>query len=311
MRSVVRLSITFWMVMLSCWGCAGSRDAADTIPTTINAVAPAKGFTKRVAVALSRSTPTDFGRRIGDLYYRALIDALREQDPRLELVTRADDQWPDFMDEMDQEGPLPADALALAEKARIAGLNGWAWARVESLQPVARRTGILWFRKERYSILAELSFSVYDPFTGAKIIDKVVEDSIPVSEADYDAMKTGKAVAIADFDEDITDIGTDIGEYAAEVLEDLPWQAAVIGVRGEHIFLSAGASAGLRRGERLAVFAGRRTIAGQDGERFVIPGPEVGLIEIVHVAEGVSEAMLESASGDARIQAGDIAVAVQ
>lgn len=311
MHSAVRLGLVFWMVMLTCWGCAGSRDAAATIPTTMISAEPAKGFTKRIAVALTRTTSSDFGRRIGDLYYRALLDALREQDPRLQLVTRADGRLPDIMDTMVRGATRPVAALVLAEKARVAGLNAWASARIESLQPVARKTGILWFRKERYFIFAELSFSVYDPFTGAKIIDKVVETSTPVSEADYDAMRSGKAVTIADFDEAISDVGADIGERAAEVLEDQPWQAAVIGVQGDRIFLSVGASAGLRGGERLAVFAGRRMMEGQDGERFIVPGPEVGRIEIVQVTEGVSEAKVESASEGARIQAGDIAVAVQ
>jgi hypothetical protein len=311
MRTAVRLGLAFWMVLLTCWGCAGSRDAMAVLPKTLNTVEPAKGFTKRVAVALTWTTPTDFGRRIGDIYYRALVDAMREQAPGIQLVTRTDGQWPDLLGEKDQKSPLPADAPAVAGKARIAGLNGWAWARVESLQQVARKTGILWFRKERYFIFAELSFSVYDPFTGAKLIDKVVETSTPVSKAEYDTMKAGGATAIADLDEVVADAGTDIGEQAAEVLEDQPWQAAVIGVQGKRIFLSAGASAGLRSGERLAVFAGGRMIQGQDGEQFVVPGPEVGLIEIVRVAEGVSEATVESASGGGRIQAGDIAAAVQ
>lgn len=311
MRTAVRPGLVLMMIMVACWGCAGSRDAADTIPTTINAVEPAEGFNKKIAVALTRTTPSEFGRRIGGLYYRALLDALREQDPRLQLVARADGGVPDMMDGMAQEGARPADALMLAAKARLAGLNGWACVRVENLQPMTRRTGILWFRDERYFIFAELSFSLYDPFTGAKIIDRVVETSTPVSKADYDAVKTGKAVAIGDFDEAITDIGADIGEHAAEVLEEQPWAAAVIGAHGDRIFLSAGTSAGLRGGERLAVFAGRRIIEGQDGERFVVPGPEVGLIKIVQVAEGVSEARVESVSSGARIQADDIAVAVQ
>lgn len=310
-RSAVRCGIAIWIVVLTCWGCAGSRDAADSLPATINVVEPARGFSKIIAVALVQTAPSDFGRRIGDLYLRSLIDALRDQDTALQLITRTDSRWTEDMVRLAQGNTSPADVLSLAEMARLAGLNGWACARVENLQPVARKTGILWFRKERYFIFAELSFSVYDPFTGAKILDKVVETATGVSEADYNAMKAGKAVAIEDFDETITDIGADIGEQAAEVLEDQPWQAAVIGVRGDRIFLSAGASAGLRGGERLAVFAGRRMMEGWEGQRFVIPGPEVGRIRIVQVTEGVSEARIDSAAAGARIQAGDIAVAVQ
>jgi hypothetical protein len=311
MRSVVRFGLTFWMVMLICGGCAGSPDAAKTIPATINTVEPAGGFTKRIAVVLAQTTDSDFGRRVGNIYFRALLDALREEDAGLQLITRSDGQLPEVMDALVRVGSSPQRAFELSETARIAGLNGWACARIESLQPVARKTGILWFRKERYFIFAELSFSVYDPFTGSKIVDKVVETSTPVDRSDYDALRSGKDVSIADFDETIADIGSDIGEHTADVLADQPWQTAVIGVQGGRVFLSAGTSAGLRGGERLAVFQGRRMMDGQNGERFIVPGPEVGMIRIVRVTEGVSEAQVESASGGARIQAGDIAAAVQ
>jgi hypothetical protein len=311
MRSAVRLGLAFWMVMLTCWGCAGFPDAAKTIPTTINTVEPAEGFTKRIAVVLAQTTDSDFGRRVGDIYFRAILDALQDEDAGLQLITRTKGQLPEVIDAMVQGGAKPDRAFELSETARVAGLNAWACARIESLQPVARKTGILWFRKERYFVFAELSFSVYDPFTGAKLVDKVIETSTPVDQADYDAMRSGKAVSIADLDETIADIGTDFGEHAVEVLADQPWQTAVIGVQGDRVFLSAGTSTGLRSGERLAVFQGRRMMDGQNGERFFIPGPEIGMIRIVQVTEGVSEAEVESASGGARIQAGDIAAAVR
>jgi hypothetical protein len=312
MRSTVRLGLALWLVMLACWGCAGSPDAADIPQMTFDDVKPAENFTKVIVIALTHTTASDFGRRIGDLYFRSLLDAIREQNPRLRLVTRESGRLPDIINAMGgQGGERPANALELAATARIAGLNGWAVARVETLQPVARKTGLLFFRKERYFIFAELSFSVYDPFTGAKIIDKVIESSTPVSRAEYDAMKSGRAVAIEDFDDYITDMGADIGESAAEVLEDQPWQATLIGVTGDRVFLSVGASAGLRGGDRLTVFEGRRMLDGQNGERFVVPGPEVGMIRIVHVAQGVSEARIVSTSSAAGIQTGDIAVAVR
>jgi hypothetical protein len=311
MRSVFHLIFALWMVLLACWGCAGSRDALDTLPRTLNTVEPAEGYIKRIAVVLMPTSPSDLSRRTGDLFYRALLDALQEQAPRIRWITRSDRQHADIVNAIAQGRPGPADISELAETVRLAGLSGWARARVESLEPVSRKTGILMFRKERYFIFAELSFSVYDPFTGAKIIDKVVEISTPVSQADYDALRAGKAVAIADLDETIADLGADIGEHAAEVLDEQFWQTSVIGVQGERVFLSAGSSVGLRGGARLTVFEGRRIIEGQGGERFVVPGPEVGMIRIVRVVEGVAEARFEPASGSSRIEAGDIAAAVQ
>jgi hypothetical protein len=314
MRSSQYCCIVFGIVLLMSWGCAGSHDAIHDIPTTINSVEPAKGYSKKIAIALTRTPASEFGRRIGDLYYHTLINTLRDEDPRLRLVTQKDAGWPDFMTAAVQEDAMSTNALALAEKARMAGFNGWACARIESLQPVARKTGILWFRKERYFIFGELSFSIFDACTGAMVVDKVVETSTSVSKDDYNAMKNGMVADIADFDDAVSDIGTDIGEQAAEVLEDQPWQIGVTSVQGDRVFLPAGSSAGLQDGQRLAVFAGRRILDGQDGVRFVVPGPKVGEIEIVRVAGQTSEAKVQTASGasgDTSIQVGDIAVAIQ
>jgi len=157
----------------------------------------------------------------------------------------------------------------------------------------------------------ELTFSVYDPFTGAKILDDVVETSTKISEDDSIAFASAEAVEIENLNETIADVASDLGEHAAKVLNDHPWQTSVVGVEGGRILLSAGTQSGLRAGDRLAVFEGRRIIDGQNGERFIVPGNKIGDLEVVNVAEQVSEAKEQAASGATKIQAGDIAVAVK
>lgn len=311
MRSAVRISVVLWISVLICWGCAGSRDALKNIPTAINQVNPAKGLNKKIALALTQTPPSALGRKVGDLYFKSLVDAIRDDGPHLQLVTRQDTQWPENMTEMIQAAASSGHFLDLAEKVRLTGFNAWACARIEKIWPVARKTGILWFRKDKYFIYVELSFAVYDPFTGAKILDDVVETSAKVSEDDYNAFKSAGAVEIESLNETIVDIASDLGEHAAKVINDQPWQTSVVGVEGGRILLSAGTQSGLQAGDRLAVFEGRRTMDGQNGERFIVPGTKVGDLEVVRVAEQVSEAKEQAASGGSKIQAGDIAVAVK
>lgn len=311
MCSVVRVGIAVWLTMLTCWGCASSRDALKNVPDTISSVKPAKGLSKKLFIGLTQTPPSAFGRRAGDLFLKTLADAIGSESSRLNLVTSQDPGWPADMKAMEPEGASRGYILELAQKAREAGFAGWAFARIENMEPETRKTGLFWFRKDRYFINLQLTLSVYDAFTGAKTVDEVVETSTTISEDDFNDLKSGATVEIENLNEDIVDIATDMGEHAAEVLDDQPWKAGVIRVQGNRIFLSAGSGAGLKDGQRLDVFEGRRLLEGQNGEQFIVPGVKVGEIEIVHVAAQKSEARDNTASGATRIQAGDIAVAVR
>jgi hypothetical protein len=310
MRSAARICVVLCTTILICWGCAGSKDILKSVPATINTVNPAKGLNKKIAIALTHTPPTAIGRQVGDLYLRSLIDAIHAEGHQLQLVTSRDADWPDDMTGLVQETLMPGNVLELAAKVRLAGYNGWASARIENMWPVTRKTGFFWFRKDRYYIFLQLTLAVYDPFSGAKIFDEVVETSIEVGEDGYNAFKSGAAVDLENLNEAIADVASDFGEHAAEAINRQPWLTGVVRVEGDRIFLSAGVQAGLRGAERLAVFEGRRIVEGQNGARFIIPGYEVGEIEIVHVTERMSEAKDLTAADGTNIQAGDIAVAI-
>ena len=311
MRSAVRSCVVLCITILICWGCAGTKDTLKNIPATLNTVTPAKGLNKKIAIALTHTPPSAIGRQIGDLYLKSLIDAIRDEDHQLQLVTSQDADWPDDMTALLQQAELPENVLALAEKARLAGYNGWACARMENMWPVARKSGIFWFRKDHYFLFIQLTFTVFDPFSGAKIVNEVVETSTTISEEDFNAFKSGEAIDLENLNEAVVDVAKDLGEHAAEVLNRQPWKTGVVRVEGNRIFLAAGSQAGLRGGERLAIFEGRRILNGQNGARFIIPGYKIADIEIVHVTERMSEAKDQTAAGSTKIQAGDIAVAIK
>jgi len=311
MRSAAGICVVLGITILICWGCAGSKDTLNHIPATINTVNPAKGLNKKIAIALTHTPPSAIGRQIGDLYLKSLIDAIRDESHQLQLVTIQDADWPAGMTELLTKAALPENVLALAEKVRQAGYNGWACARIENMWPVTKKTGIFWFRKEHYFLFMQLTFTVYDPFSGAKLFDEVVEASTAISEDDYSAFKSGETIELENLDEAVGDVARDLGERAAKALDHQPWLTGVTRVEGNRIFLSAGGQAGLRSGERLAVFEGRRILEGQNGARFIIPGYKVGEIEVVMVAERTSEAKDRTAAGDTKIHAGDIAVAIK
>jgi hypothetical protein len=59
--------------------------------------------------------------------------------------------------------------------------------------------------------------------------------------------------------------------------------------------LAATPAAGLQPGDRLAVFDGRRTVTGYDGERFILPGFRQGTVEVA--AESGDEILVKDEAG--------------
>ncbi len=311
MRASIRIIIALWIVVSACLGCSGSKDALKDLPPSMVTAVPAKGYINSIALLLAHTPPTALGRQIGERYAETLINAIGDESGRVRLVTPGDAQFPDFLMETAQEAPAPGNVVAMAEAASVAGYNGWVIARIEGLRHEAKHTGFFWFRKMRYFAHCDLNLAFYDAITGAKMINEVIESSTKISEDEYNAIKTGEAGTFEELNAVITEIGEGLGEKVAQTLDDQPWRTMVVNVEGGRISLPVGARAGLRSGDRLAVFEGRRTLEGQNGERFFVPGFQVGEIEIVAVTDQTAEAEALGALQSTKIQVGDFAAAVK
>jgi hypothetical protein len=299
------------IVISACWGCSGSKEALQDIPPTILTLTPDNRHLNRMALVLTQTPDTPIGRHMGERYVQTLADTLREESRRLQLLTLQDPELPEFFANLARQATEIPDTFALSAQARMAGYNGWAAARIASIRTDEKKSGILWFRTIRYFVFFDLNLTVYDAFTGAKLFDEIVEHSLKISSDEYDAYKAGEWADLQSLDEAIVDLASDLGENAAEVLNDQPWRAAVVRVQDDRIFVSAGSLVGVSVGDRLAVLEGRRILQGQNGEKFIVPGYQVGEIEIVGVSEQQSEGKDLGREGASRIQAGDVAIAIR
>ena len=309
MRSTFRFIAVLWIAIFICAGCTGSRKNLQEIPPTILTLEPGGAHIDRIALLLTHTPDTPVGRGMGELYVNTLAQAMRDQAHNLWLVTTQDPEMPNFFERLIGSAQAPSGVFELAAESRQAGYQGWATARIENIREADERTGFLWFRKISHFIFFDLDLVVYDAFTGAKLLDSIAESSVKITSDEYDAFKAGQWAELESLHETVTDRAEEQGEKAAEVIDAQPWRTAVVKVQGDRIFLSAGSRLGLKVGDRLAVLDARRTILGQKGEKFIVPGFEVGQIEIVDVDQETSEGKVLDSSG-APIQVGDTAVAI-
>jgi hypothetical protein len=242
------------------WGCGGSTNLLKEIPTTMNAVKSAKGLAKQVALVLIHTPYTPAGKIVGERYLKTLGDAVLSQNSRLNLLTPQDSEFPSFLSELAETSTTSIDAVSISEQGRQAGYQGLIIATVSDIRPVVRKTGMFWMRKTRYFIQYSVTVDLYDPYTAAKIVSEVTEGTMQISKGGYDHLKSGTAASIDDLNETIAAVAQDHGEHIGEVLADHQWKSAVLKVHEDRIFVPAGGGAGLKTGDRLVVFEGRRLL---------------------------------------------------
>jgi hypothetical protein len=300
MKSYLLGAFALLALSLSCWGCAGGLDRAadaDLPPFT-----PPSGpdYVKRVGLGVMDAPSTAMGRKSANGFAQAIAATLQEQAPGLTLLKAWEDATVREAIDLLRQDPIDV----AAGRWRSDGFQGMATAALIDLRAVSEKTGIFWFRKERYFVKFEVMLDLYDTPSGAKLVNEVAEMSLKVSRQTYEALQSGTVLHISALDASLADLAEEFGEAAAEALRNHPWQTTIVSTDDEGIVLAAGRSSGLQAGDHLVVYDGNQRITGANGT-YMLPGKRIAEIEIKQVDEHRSSA---TALQDGPIEAGDIAM---
>ena len=315
MQPYLRMCMIYMMLMIAGLivstgaGCSSTPNPLKQIPPSLVNVSPAQNYNNKIAIVLSQWPSTTIGQQIGKHYVETLIQTIKNESTHLILIDQKSADFPDYFLKMDQVVGSAQRLMAVSKTARLAGYQGWVDVRVAGLRPETKPSGFFWFRKVRHFIFFDLDLTVYDTITGAKIMDSVIESSAKVSEAEYNAFCSDAGQGEKTLKTAIAEVASDQGEKIVEILQKQLWRIPVVQIDSGRIFLSVGSAAGLRIGDRLTVFEGRRTLPGQDGMSFLLPGFKIAQIEIVHVTSQKAEAKDLASSKNTKIQVGDFAAA--
>jgi hypothetical protein len=285
------------------WGCAGGSDQAAKANVLPFNAPNDSGYRKTIVLGLSHAPQTEIGEQSAGIYVQSIAKSIRKEAPRLRLLTSQEHKPVNWVIDSLQNDPI---AVA-SEKWRRKGYQGVIFADLLDLRFEEKKSGVLWFRKMRYYIYFEATIDLFDPLTGAKMLNDVAEISFKISEKEYQELKSGAVAHIDALDDRLIDLANEFGENAAEALQAQPWQTSIVSVNTEQIMLAAGRISGLQAGDRLAVYRGSRKIEGIGGQ-FILPGEKVAEIEINSVSDHQAEAKALKSN---EIQAGDIAVPLQ
>lgn len=302
MRLYIWSAFAFFALGVACWGCADGLDrAAKADASSLNRQID-HGYMKRVGLGVIHTPSTDLGRESARWFAQSVAATLQAEVSRLKLLKAwEDDAIKEAID------LLKSNHIDLvATRWRTDGFQGIATAALLDVRLVTEKTGILWFRKDRFFVKFEVVLDLYDTHSGAKLVNEVAEMSLKISQEDYEALQSGTVLHISDLDESLADLANEFGEEAAEALRKHPWQTSIISTDAERIVLAAGRSSGLQVGDRLAIYGGNKLIVGESG-KYVLPGVKIAEVDIKQVEEHRSNAaVLQNGS----VRAGDIAMPI-
>ena len=262
------------------------------------------GYIKKAAIILEPGLNSAFGRQAEQLFFQNLVATIRANNSQLNLSTQQDAEFPSFFKGLEPAANV-RQVFPVLDSARLAGFQCVLVAQLQNIVPEKKKTGGLWFRKTRYFITATVVLNVYDTITGTKIVDQSTEETVKVDVTKYEDFTEGRLFDIPEVNDMISELAERLGEEAAETVADHRWMTSVIAVDGNVVRLSADQSVGLKDGDRLSVFEGRRKVQGPEGEIYTIPGYKLANIQISGFVDNSAEAVVD---GKAEIQPGDIAI---
>jgi len=264
-------------------------------------------YIKKVAILDSIDSGNTFNGQAANTLTQTLINTVQSETDSIDLVIPQDSDFSSILRNVNIEDN-PGQRSAIFSMARDQDYFAVIQAKVLSISPYQKKTGILFFRKMRSFITVTLVADTYSAVTYAKLSSIVKSETVNVDTILYEDFMAGNPNSIPEVDEAIEDLAEDLGEDAARSISDARWMTTVLDMQNGRVTLASGASAGLQKADRLVVFEGQRTESGPDGEKYVIPGYKLAEIRLGGFGGGHAYAKI---GADINIKPGDIAVVLK
>ena len=137
----------------------------------------------------------------------------------------------------------------------------------------------------------EIFIAIYDPTTGAKLIDETFTHQVETDETEEELHSKINMISASELISAFEHIAPDMGERLCDAVIMQPWKGSILSTAADKIIIPYGKSVGLKPGDVFYVYRNEETIQGFEGQKFFIPGPKTGEIKIVTVHPDRSEAI--------------------
>ncbi len=224
-------------------------------------------------------------------FRQQLVTRLGERCRDLVLLHPEEAQFPQGINPPPSLSSGAIDNLGLAANARKEGVFGIAFIRITGVFTDERFAGILWWRDPQTVLQVQLVADLYGAQPGAKLLSESYTQELDIDPDIARLMYTQQEQAAPVILDALARIAAELEEDICDGIMKRPWQGFVTRIDQDRIHISSGSNAGLEVGDRFEVFPQGKVITGLGGERFWLPGPKAGRIELVTVEPQSSEAI--------------------
>lgn len=180
---------------------------------------------------------------------------------------------------------------ALSGIAEEAGIQAVGVFSAVDLTFDEKYTEAFWLSKRRWYAKAFFSFSMYDTETSSKSADFFIEESVRISEEDYNLYsKSPEKIPEAIVAELVQQASTNVKEKAMEEFLKIPWKGFITEVNGNKVRISSGNEIMIKPGMELDILNLGEMFEGRDGFKYRVPGDKIGKIAISRIGDYYSEA---------------------
>lgn len=240
---------------------------------------------KRIGVARFENRSTAPASAIVTDFQTSLSAALERNCGKAELIDSHATAAPDFL----RQAPLLTngriDTYAIAQTARKDGFQVIVAGQLVSLGHRVDHSGRSSMRKTHHRLDLRLHAVALDALTGVSLGQDSRLLTLPIDGPTGAAIDAGASVDLPELTEAVDQAGVDMALKLCTPIRAHHWQTVVSETQGTEMRLAAHPTAGLKPGDRLAVFDGSRTVDGSGGERFVLSGFRLGTVSVKSVTD--------------------------
>jgi hypothetical protein len=297
------------LVVLLCWLAAACDIPMAYRPApsrTLRDITTWRHYPQQIAVSRFKNETFIKNQSLERLMEGAFISTLSEC--RNIWLTSADSaESPQWLSLPPRDNADRVDSFALCQSAARLGFRAVATGALTGLRVKETRTGWWRWRKTRNLLQVQVNINVFDTVTAAKLLSRQETYELELDPADAEVLASQTASMVPGLAELLENVSTKAAESTCDILDHTRWMTVLTKTPAGDIQLPVGSDQRLKVGHRFEVFDASWVISGSDGEKYIVPGYSLGIIEITAVTARQAEARV--ISGDA-IESGNIAVAL-
>ncbi len=265
-------------------GCGIATSYRSTEQKTIGDFSGSGNYRKAIGVLALSNTTIFSSPQVAAPFMEAFLSSLESNASDAILMVPGNAGVPPFLWNPPRIANGDIDVFNLSGLARQAGINAVVSPLLMDIRLRIGKTGFWFFKDVAYSLQIQTAAAVYDAATGARLALGILTDEVDIDEDQAGFIRNAQEVQVDVLVEVAEEMGAELGERMGDAVKSGQWVSAVVSIEDRSCVIPAGSEVGIEVGDGFSVLDGSEVLTGLDGQRYTLPGTQIGEISINRVS---------------------------